>query len=197
MIARLGCLFVLVPLLELFLLLQLGRWMGVWPTVLLVAVTGLGGAVLARTQGLRTLASVQLELARGRLPGRALMDGASILVGGAFLMTPGILTDLAGFALLFPLSRRLIQGWVLARLGRAIRRGTLHVTWVGMERFGMRPPGAPGRPGQEGRPEEGTVSGGEGRGEVGDGPGRPRKEGKRGPDDDEPRPPRPGEIIQE
>jgi len=195
-IFRLGCLFVLVPVLELVLLLQLGRWVGVWPTVLLVVVTGVGGAALARTQGLRTLASVQLELARGRLPGRALMDGASILVGGALLMTPGILTDAAGFALLFLPTRRLIQGWLLARLGRAIRRGTLHVTWVGMERFGMRPPGAPGQPGEEGWPGERTVSGEEGRGEVGDGPGD-RREGTRGPDEDDPRPPRPGEIIQE
>lgn len=173
MLPRLGCLFILVPLLELLLLLEVGRLVGIWPTVLLVAVTGLGGAVLARTQGIRTLASVQRELARGRLPTRSLMDGASILVGGAFLMTPGILTDAAGFALLLPPTRRLIQAWVLARLGRALRRGTLRVTHFGMERFGR---GAPG----EGATREGA--GGEARGTE---------------PDEAVRPPRPGEIIQE
>lgn len=174
MLARLGCLFIVVPILELALLIQLGQWVGVAPTVLLVAVTGLGGALLARTQGVRTLASVQLELARGRLPARSLMDGASILVGGAFLMTPGILTDVAGFALLVPPTRRLIQGWILARLGRALKRGTLRVTWMGMERFG-------GRPGPHGNEGEDP---GAGAGPDGDG-------GADGP------PPRPGEIIQD
>jgi UPF0716 family protein affecting phage T7 exclusion len=125
------------------------------------------------------------------------MDGASILVGGAFLMTPGILTDVAGFSLLFPLTRRLIQGWVLARLGRAIRRGTVHVTWVGMERFGARPPGDPGQRGAEPGPEGSTVSEGEGKSEVGDGLGREGHEKARRDDDEDPRPPRPGEIIQE
>jgi len=196
-LARLGCLFIVVPLVELALLIQMSRWVGLGPTVLLVAVTGFAGALLARTQGLRTLASVQLELARGRLPTRSLMDGASILVGGAFLMTPGILTDAAGFALLLTPTRRLIQGWVLARLGRAIKRGTLRVTHFGMERFskGSRPGGSVhgdpdrtgGRPGHPGDPR----------------PGR-REQGwdEEADDDDDtddgPRPPpRPGEIIQE
>jgi UPF0716 protein FxsA len=185
MLARLGCLFILVPLIELALLIQVGQWVGVWPTVLLVAVTGLGGALLARAQGLRALASVQLELARGRLPGRALMDGAAILVAAAFLMTPGVLTDLAAFALLLPPTRRLAQGWAMARLGRAIRKGTLKVTHMGMDRFGM---GGPGR-GPDG-PEEG------GSGQPGEHP--PSSGGSRGGQDpgDE-RPPRPGEIIQD
>lgn len=153
MFARLGCLFVLVPLLELALLLQVGRWVGVLPTVIIVAVTGILGAWLARTEGLRTLARFQAELARGRMPGGALMDGAAILVGGAFLLTPGVLTDIVGFSLLFPPTRRLLQGWASARLMAAIRRGTLRVHVVG------------------------------------DGGGR----GDRG--DDDPTPPRPGEIV--
>jgi UPF0716 protein FxsA len=185
MLARLGCLFILVPLIELALLIRVGQWIGVWPTVLLVAVTGLGGALLARAQGLRALASVQLELARGRLPGRALMDGAAVLVAAAFLMTPGVLTDVAAFALLFPPTRRLAQGWILARLGRAIHKGTLKVTHMGIDRFGMGGPGGgPGGPetGGHERSREHPPSPGGSRG---------------GQDPEEDRPPRPGEIIQE
>jgi UPF0716 protein FxsA len=185
MLARLGCLFILVPLIELALLIQVGQWIGVWPTVLLVAVTGLGGALLARAQGLRALASVQLELARGRLPGRALMDGAAVLVAAAFLMTPGVLTDVAAFALLFPPTRRLARGWVLARLGRAIHQGTLKVTHMGMDRFGMGGPG--------GRPDRPESDEGPRAGEHPPAPGGTR--GGRGEEDD--RPPRPGEIIQD
>jgi UPF0716 protein FxsA len=185
MLARLGCLFILVPLIELALLIRVGQWIGVWPTVLLVAVTGLGGALLARAQGLRALASVQLELARGRLPGRALMDGAAVLVAAAFLITPGVLTDVAAFALLFPPTRRLAQGWVLARLGRAIHQGTLKVTHIGTEHFGRRGPGA--------RPDGPESAEGPGAREHPASPGGTRD--RRSEEDD--RPPRPGEIIQD
>lgn len=174
MLARLGCLFILVPLVELALLIEVGRWIGLWPTIFLVAVTGLAGAALARAQGLQVIARVQLELARGRLPGRSLMDGAAVLVGGALLLTPGILTDAVGFALLFPPTRRLIQGWVLARLGRAVARGTLRVRY--METYG------PGREGPRGDQGAG-------------GPAPHHEEGR--DDEDDGRPPRPGEIVQE
>lgn len=123
MFARLGCLFVLVPLLELALLIQMGQWVGVLPTVVLVAGTGLVGAWLARSQGIQALARVQMEMARGGVPGQALMDGAAILVGGAFLMTPGVVTDVLGFALLIPWTRGWMKRWAMARLKRHIERG--------------------------------------------------------------------------
>ncbi|MDT8341942.1 MAG: FxsA family protein [Longimicrobiales bacterium] len=114
MFARLALLFVAVPLLELALLVQVGRAVGLGPTLLLVLATGIGGAALARREGLRTLAAVQRELAAGRMPAASLLDGAAILFGGALLLTPGILTDLVGFALLLPPTRR----WFAARLTR-------------------------------------------------------------------------------
>jgi UPF0716 protein FxsA len=129
-LVRLGCLFVLVPLLELALLIQVGRWMGVLPTVAVVGLTGLVGAWLMRTEGLRTLARFQEELAKGELPGQALMDGAAVLTGGAFLLTPGVLTDALGFALLFRPSRRLLQAWAVARMVRGVQSGSLRVTFL-------------------------------------------------------------------
>lgn len=130
MLSRLIFLFVAVPLVELAILLQVAQWIGLLPTVTMVVATGVAGAALARHQGLRAFLAVQGELAAGRLPGRSLLDGLSILVGGAFLLTPGILTDFAGFSLLAPPSRRWLQRLVLRRLERRIAEGTVGFTVV-------------------------------------------------------------------
>ncbi|HSH76792.1 MAG TPA: FxsA family protein, partial [Longimicrobiales bacterium] len=95
MAGRLALLFVIVPILELVLLIQLGRVVGLWPTLALVLVTGVTGAALARLEGMRVLFQFRRELAAGRIPGQAVLDGISVLVGGAFLLTPGLLTDIA------------------------------------------------------------------------------------------------------
>ncbi len=131
MLPRLGCLFILVPLIELALLIKVGQWIGVWPTVVLVGITGVLGVILVRQEGVRTMARIQAELSRGQLPHRALLDGACLLVAGAFLMTPGVLTDVLAFALLLPPARSLIQRWIVARLKRGLQEGTLHVRMQG------------------------------------------------------------------
>lgn len=136
LLARLGLLFVLVPVLELMLLIRMGEWVGLWPTLALILTTGVAGAALARAEGVRVFFQFQKELASGRLPGQALSDGISVLVGGAFLVTPGILTDLAGFALLLPPTRRLIQARVRRSLERRIRDGTVRVAFGGPLGFG-------------------------------------------------------------
>jgi len=185
--ARLGTLFVLVPLLELILLIRVGEWIGFFPTVLLVVATGLLGAVSIRREGLRTLLSVQMELARGRLPTRALLDGAAILVAGALLMTPGILTDLAGFVLLLPPTRTLVARWAEARLAAAVARGTVRVATWGFT-------GSRGQRGGETSPRAGRD--GSRRSEAGS-PVDFGHAGTLGEEGVEPRPPRPGEIIQD
>lgn len=126
-LGRLAFLFVLVPVLELMLLIRIGEWVGLWPTLALVLVTGTAGAALARAEGLRVFWRFQSELAQGRLPGQALQDGIAVLLGGAFLLTPGILTDVTGLALLFPPTRRWIQKRVRKSMERRIRDGTLRV----------------------------------------------------------------------
>jgi UPF0716 protein FxsA len=127
MFARLAFLFVVVPLLELALLVQLGQWVGLWPTLGLVFGTGLAGAALARSQGLRTLAAFQSELASGRLPQGPLQDGLAVLVGGALLLTPGLLTDVFGFSLLIPGTRRWLVRRVAAHLKRLQAEGVVRV----------------------------------------------------------------------
>jgi UPF0716 protein FxsA len=135
-LARLTFFFVVIPLVELMLLIRIGEWIGLWPTLALVLLTGAAGATLARAEGMRVLFQFREELAAGRLPGQALLDGISVLVGGAFLLTPGILTDVAGLLLLFPPSRGWIQRSVRSRLERRIREGRLNVVVMGMGPWG-------------------------------------------------------------
>ncbi len=107
--ARLAFFFVVIPVLEVVLLVRIGQAVGFLPTLAVVLGTGVVGAALARAEGFRIIVQAQRELAAGRIPGQALLDGISVLVAGAFLVAPGILTDLAGIALLLPPSRRWIQ----------------------------------------------------------------------------------------
>ena len=145
-LGRLALLFVVVPIIELMLLIELGQFVGIVPTLALVVATGIGGAAMARAEGLRVLFQFQQELAQGRLPGQAMLDGASVLVGGAFLLTPGVLTDLLGFSLLFPLSRRWIQRRLKERLERQIADGSIRVVAMepGMGFGGATPQQGPG-----------------------------------------------------
>lgn len=117
-LARLALLFVLVPVVELALLIEVGRLVGLWPTLALVLLTGVGGAMLARAEGLRTFWAFQKQVAQGQIPGQAILDGVCVLLGGAFLLTPGLVTDALGLSLLFPPTRRMIQ----RRLRRAVER---------------------------------------------------------------------------
>lgn len=112
MLLRLILLFTVVPLLELSLLLRIGSWLGAGPTLGLVLGTGFVGAWLARREGLRAWNAVQEQLARGQVPGRELLDAVLVLLAGVVLITPGILTDAAGFMLM----TRPGRNWVARRL---------------------------------------------------------------------------------
>ena len=122
MFRRLVLLFITVPIIELAVLIQLGRLIGLWPTLGLIAITGVLGAMLASREGLRAWHAFQMEMARGQVPGRPILDGLSIFAGGALLLTPGLLTDLFGFTLLARPTRRWIQNRVVDRLGGRLMR---------------------------------------------------------------------------
>jgi len=124
---RLALLFVVVPLLELALLIQMGRMVGFWPTIALVVFTGVTGAWLAHAEGLRTMWKLRDDVANGRVPGQAIMDGMAVLAGGALLLTPGIITDVIGFGLLFPATRHAMQKRIMTRLERSIQEGAVQV----------------------------------------------------------------------
>jgi UPF0716 protein FxsA len=118
MFVRLLLIFTIVPLVELYILISLGRVIGVGATVVIVIATGALGAFLTRIEGLRVLRRLQDELAQGRVPTERLLDGLLILIAGAVLLTPGLLTDLLGFFLLAPPGRKVVR----RALSAAVRR---------------------------------------------------------------------------
>lgn len=126
MLLRLALLFVLTPLVELAILVYLGTLIGALYTILIVVATGILGAFMARNQGLATLSRIRGSIERGIIPSNEIFDGALILAGGLLLLTPGIITDIIGFAMLVPQTRRLIGRWLRSLIRRRIQRGEIH-----------------------------------------------------------------------
>jgi len=107
MFIRLLILFTLVPVGELALLIEIGRRIGVWPTIAIILATGVAGSLLLKWQGFETWRRFKSELSEGRFPGNTIIDGVAIILGGAFLLTPGVITDCCGILLLIPPTRAL------------------------------------------------------------------------------------------
>ncbi len=128
MLGKLLLLFIVVPTIELILLIQIGQLIGTLPTIALIIFTGVLGAFLTRRQGLRVLTKIRAELQTGQMPADSIFDGAVILIAGAFLMTPGILTDTVGFLCLIPTTRRVIKRIIWARIQRAMGKGQIFTT---------------------------------------------------------------------
>jgi UPF0716 protein FxsA len=110
-------LFLALPIAEIYVIIQVADAIGWAPTLLLLILDGFAGAALARSQGRAAWERFNLALAEGRVPARETVDGAMIIVGGAFLLAPGFITDVVGFALLIPPTRALFRSLV-ARLAR-------------------------------------------------------------------------------
>ncbi|UCF48845.1 MAG: FxsA family protein [Myxococcales bacterium] len=138
--ARLFLLFTVVPLVELYLLIAIGRALGPMPTIGLVLLTGALGAWFARLEGARVIRRWQEAMARQQLPKDGVIDGFLIFVGGLMLITPGILTDIAGLSMVVPPTRRVIAGLVRAWFERQIAAGRVQVYAPGYN-------GGPGGPG--------------------------------------------------
>ncbi len=122
MIQLLFLVFLTVPFVEIYLLLQVGGWLGVFPTVLMVVFTAVLGGWLLRQQGFATWQRFQTNLAQGVIPAYEMIEGPILLVGGALLLTPGFFTDFIGFACLIPPLRRkmaqyLIENHVIQPVG--------------------------------------------------------------------------------
>jgi UPF0716 protein FxsA len=132
MFAKLLLAFTLIPLVELALLIEIGRAIGAGPTLGIVILTGIGGAALAKSQGLAVLSRIRSELASGQIPSDSLLDGALVLAGGLLLVTPGTLTDLVGLLLLIPSTRRAARNWLTRYLRKKLRTAEIHTVsyWV-------------------------------------------------------------------
>ena len=113
--------FLLVPLAEIYVLIQVGSVIGALATVALVVFTAILGATLIRAQGLATVARIRASLDRGEVPAVEILEGACLLVAGALLLTPGFVTDTVGFLLLLPMLRR---SMILGLLEHGVIRST-------------------------------------------------------------------------
>jgi UPF0716 protein FxsA len=120
-IRKLFLAIVAISLLELAILVKLGMTIGFWPMLAVVFGVGAVGIILARRQGLRTLRAIHSDLAVGRMPAPRLLDQALIMAGGVLLVMPGLLSDLAGLALVLPPTRTLVKKAIGKRLGRRFR----------------------------------------------------------------------------
>jgi UPF0716 protein FxsA len=127
MLGRLILLFTIVPLAELYILIKIGTYIGGFNTILLVVMTAVLGALLARLQGLRTLQQIQSSLSQGQIPAEELIDGVLILAGGILFLTPGVLTDLFALGLLFPSTRTPFKRWLRRRFDRMVASGDVRL----------------------------------------------------------------------
>ena len=115
-------LFIVVPLAELYVILKVGDEIGWALTILLLVADSLLGSVLLRSQGRSVWRRFNAVLAEGRVPHREVVDGVLVIFGGAFLLTPGFLTDIAGLTLLLPPTRALVRSRLMRRLAAGPRR---------------------------------------------------------------------------
>lgn len=141
--------FVVVPLIEIYVLIQVGQVIGAWWTIALLVADSILGSWLIRHEGGRAWEALNNALSSGRMPARELADGALILVGGTLMLTPGFVSDLAGMLLILPITRPLAR-----RLLTQVVSRRLLVAGV------PHPPGRPG-PGPKGPVGQGEVVQGE------------------------------------
>ena len=124
MFIKLVSIFILIPLIELVVLIKVGSYIGLWPTIGIVVLTGILGATLARHQGFMIINKIKSDLSSGRVPAKELIDGLLVLVGGIVLLTPGFITDFCGFLLLIPYSRNLIKSVVRSQFEKTVNYRT-------------------------------------------------------------------------
>lgn len=102
-------LFVCIPFIELVLLFEVGKMIGLLETLMIIIITGIIGAALARQQGISAMSDIRRKLNEGKLPTDSLLDGFFILCAALLLVTPGFLTDVVGFSFLFPPLRKVVR----------------------------------------------------------------------------------------
>jgi UPF0716 protein FxsA len=124
---RLILIFIVVPLIEILLLIEIGSRIGAFNTILVIVLTAILGASMMRQQGFTIMRNIQRDLSQGRMPTGELINGALVLVGGIVLLTPGFFTDAVGFILLIPATRGFIRKKIQLLIRRKIESGDIHI----------------------------------------------------------------------
>ena len=127
MFLRLVAAFTLIPVLELYVIIKLGAVLGALNTIIVVIVTAVAGAHLARVQGLQTMLRVRAKLNSGEMPTDDLVDAAIIFMAGVVLLTPGFITDAFGILLLIPASRSVFKRWLQQKFENWSRNTEIHI----------------------------------------------------------------------
>lgn len=120
-------LFIVIPLIELFVLIKLGELWGAAPTIGLVIITGVAGAMLTKMQGLLIIRQIKDDMHAGQMPADKLVDGLLILIGGALLLTPGLLTDIVGFICIIPWTRIMIKTQIKNKIKEKMLSGDVQI----------------------------------------------------------------------
>jgi len=131
-------LFIVVPLAELYVIIQVGQWIGAGPTIALLLLDSVLGAVLLRSQGRNAWRRFNQALSERRIPHREVFDGAMVIFGGALLLTPGFITDVLGLLCLIPPTRAAIRGGLTVVALRRFSAGQRVVFWTA-DRVASRP----------------------------------------------------------
>lgn len=128
MLLKLFICFTLIPVAEIYLLIKVGTVFGSFNTILLVVATGFFGAWLARMEGMNTMFKVKTSLEQGIVPAEELLDALIIFVAGVLLITPGLLTDISGLLLLWPVSRNAFKRFLRQKLTDLNTSGSINIT---------------------------------------------------------------------
>jgi UPF0716 protein FxsA len=126
---RLALLFIGLPLLELYILIKIGSYLGAFLTIALIILTGILGLLLARLEGLRTLRQIRQNLSQGIVPAEEMLDSVLIFIGGVLFVIPGVITDFAALVLLIPFTRTIFKRWLRGRFDRAVERGNARLQY--------------------------------------------------------------------
>ncbi|MGB2991900.1 MAG: FxsA family protein [Paenisporosarcina sp.] len=123
----LALIFIVVPVLEIGILLWSGNTFGLFPTIMIILVTGILGAYLAKKQGLKAIRDVQIQMKNFQAPGDAMVNAVFVFAGGLLLLSPGFVTDLFGFLFLFSPSRELFKPLVYKWIRSKMKKGQIIV----------------------------------------------------------------------
>lgn len=131
MLIKIISLFTIMPLVELFILFKVAEVTSTLTTILLVVLTGIAGGYLAKSEGKIIISKIKVELNNGKMPGNELINGLCVLVGGAFLLTPGIITDFLGFMLVMPGTREIFKGYIKKKFKNMLNKGDINIIYRG------------------------------------------------------------------
>lgn len=118
-------LLIVVPVLEIAVFILVGNAIGILPTILLIVLTSVLGAALAKKEGLNAIRTAQMQVSQGQMPGAMLLDGICIFIGGIVLIAPGFITDVLGFLLLIPQTRSVFKAFLQKMLQKAMNSGNV------------------------------------------------------------------------